>query len=161
VARRSPRHPSSRAAKLARRTSSSSSADGCGRFSRRISAFVAAHERPATAEVGVTFAPREGRSPAMEALAAVVTALFEDHGIHRVFAESDDRNATAHALLERLGVRQEALLVEADWVKDDPARPGRPRPGVAGDYAPAMRASTACWSPSKIAISTISSPTTR
>ena len=38
-----------------------------------------------TAELGVTFAPEhQGRGPAGEALAAVITRLFEKHGIHRV-----------------------------------------------------------------------------
>ena len=46
-----------------------------------------ADDQPATAEVGVTFAPAaQGSGLATEALAAVVTRLFEDHGLHRVYA---------------------------------------------------------------------------
>jgi len=46
-------------------------------------------DQPATAEVGVTFAPAaQGAGLATEALAAVVTRLFEDHGLHRVYAEA-------------------------------------------------------------------------
>jgi len=73
-----------------------------------------------SAEVGVTFAPaHQGSGLATEALRAVVTTLFEQHGIHRVYAETDDRNVAVHRLLERLGFRREARLVEADWFKDE------------------------------------------
>jgi RimJ/RimL family protein N-acetyltransferase len=75
---------------------------------------------PRTAEVGVTFAPEtQGRGLASEALAAVVTRLFEEHDMHRVHAEADDRNVAVHRLLERLGFRCEARLVEADFFKGD------------------------------------------
>jgi RimJ/RimL family protein N-acetyltransferase len=77
-------------------------------------------DQPATAEVGVTFAPeRQGTGLATEALGAVISTLFAQHGLHRVFAETDDRNAAVHRLLERLGLRCEARLVEADWFKDE------------------------------------------
>ena len=76
--------------------------------------------QPATAEVGVTFAPaHQGSGLATEALAAVITALFEEHGLHRVYAEADDRNPAVHRLFERLGFRCEARLVEADWFKGE------------------------------------------
>ena len=72
-------------------------------------------DEPRTAEIGVTFAPAsQGTGLATEALRAVVTRLFE-LGIHRVYAETDDRNVAVHRLLERLGFRCEARLVEADW----------------------------------------------
>ena len=65
-------------------------------------------DAPATAEVGVTFAPEhQGRGLASEALAAVIDRLFEDLGLHRVYAEADDRNVAVHRLLERLGFRCE------------------------------------------------------
>jgi RimJ/RimL family protein N-acetyltransferase len=76
--------------------------------------------QPATAEVGVTLAPgRQGSGLATEALAAVVDRLFEAHDVHRVTAETDDRNVAVHRLLERLGLRCEARLVEADWFKGE------------------------------------------
>ena len=79
-----------------------------------------ATDQPQTAEVGVTFAPAtQGSGLATEALGALVTRLFDQHGIHRVFAEADDRNLPVHRLLERLGFRCEARLVEADWFKDE------------------------------------------
>lgn len=72
-------------------------------------------DQPATAELGVTLAPdHQGGGLATEALAAVVKALFEDHGIHRIYAEADDRNVRVHRLFERLGFRCEARMVEAD-----------------------------------------------
>jgi RimJ/RimL family protein N-acetyltransferase len=75
---------------------------------------------PATAEIGVTLAPsRQSEGLATEALAAVVTALFEQQGMHRVFAEADDRNTPVKRLLERFGFRREARLVEADWFKGE------------------------------------------
>jgi RimJ/RimL family protein N-acetyltransferase len=74
----------------------------------------------AMAELGVTFAPAfQGRGLAGEALAAVVGRLFSDHPIHRVYGETDDRNAGVHRLFERLGFRMEARLVEADWFKGE------------------------------------------
>jgi RimJ/RimL family protein N-acetyltransferase len=77
-------------------------------------------DQPGTAEVGVTFAPEhQGTGLATEALAAVVAHLFERHGLHRVYAEADDRNVAVHRLLERLGFRCEARLVEADWFKGE------------------------------------------
>jgi RimJ/RimL family protein N-acetyltransferase len=79
-----------------------------------------ATDQPRTAEVGVTFAPAsQGRGLAAEALGAVVTRLFEAHDMHRVYAETDDRNVPVHRLLERLGFRCEARLVEADWFKGE------------------------------------------
>jgi RimJ/RimL family protein N-acetyltransferase len=77
-------------------------------------------EQPHTAEVGVTFAPAaQGRGLATEALGAVVTRLFGQHGIHRIYGEADDRNDAVHRLFERLGFRCEARLVEADWFKGE------------------------------------------
>ena len=79
-----------------------------------------ATEQPRTAEVGVTFAPAtQRRGLATEALGAVITRLFEQHDIHRVYAEADDRNVAVHRLLERLGLRCEARLVEADHFKGE------------------------------------------
>ena len=79
-----------------------------------------ATDQPRTAEVGVTFAPAtQGSGMATEALGAIVAHLFERHGIHRVYAQADDRNAAVHRLLERLGFRCEARLVEADWFKGE------------------------------------------
>jgi RimJ/RimL family protein N-acetyltransferase len=75
-------------------------------------------DQPATAEVGVTFAPRrQGSGLATEALAAVITKLFDEHELHRVYAEADDRNVAVHRLFERLRFRCQARLVESDRFK--------------------------------------------
>jgi RimJ/RimL family protein N-acetyltransferase len=75
---------------------------------------------PHTAEIGVTFArASQGSGLATEALGAVVAALFDAHSMHRVYAQTDDRNASVHRLLERLGFRCEARLVDADWFKGE------------------------------------------
>ena len=77
-------------------------------------------DQPATAELGITLAPKsQGKGVASEALTAVVTELFEHHGLHRVFAQADDRNVSVQRLLERLGFRCEARLVDADWFKGE------------------------------------------
>jgi RimJ/RimL family protein N-acetyltransferase len=79
-----------------------------------------ATDQPSTAEVGVTLAPaNQGKGLATESLSAVLAELFEERGIHRVLAEADDRNVSVHRLLERLGFRCEARLVEADWFKGE------------------------------------------
>jgi RimJ/RimL family protein N-acetyltransferase len=75
-------------------------------------------DQPATAELGVTLAPdRQGCGLATEALAAVIDKLFNQHELHRVYAQADDRNVAVHRLFERLGFRREARFVEADWFK--------------------------------------------
>jgi RimJ/RimL family protein N-acetyltransferase len=77
-------------------------------------------DQPATAEVGVTLATEhQGSGLAAEALVAVISELFERHGLHRIYARADDRNVAVHRLLERLGFRCEARLVEADWFKGE------------------------------------------
>jgi RimJ/RimL family protein N-acetyltransferase len=79
-----------------------------------------ATDQPATAEVGVTLArASQGKGLATEALTGVLTKLFERRGMHRVFAEADDRNGPVLRLLARLGFRCEARLVEADWFKGE------------------------------------------
>lgn len=77
-------------------------------------------DQPGTAEVGVTLAlDRQGVGLATEALAAVIDKLFDEHGLHRVYARADDRNVAVHRLVKRLGFRCEARLVEADWFKGE------------------------------------------
>lgn len=79
-----------------------------------------ADDQPATVEIGVTFAPaHQGRGLAREAVAALVAMLFAEHGVHRVYAETDDRNVAVHRLFEALGFRCEARVVDADWFKGE------------------------------------------
>jgi RimJ/RimL family protein N-acetyltransferase len=91
------------------------SGDLCGDCAARV-----ATDQPATAEVGITFAPAaQGHGLAAEALGAVIARLFQAHDMHRVFAQADDRNTAVHRLLERVGMRCEARLLEADWFKGE------------------------------------------
>lgn len=77
-------------------------------------------DQPDTYEVGVTVAAEhQRRGVAGEALGAVVAALFDDHGAHRVIATSDQRNAAVARLLTGLGFRHEGRAVEADWFKGE------------------------------------------
>ena len=44
---------------------------------------------------------------------------FDDLGLHRVFARVDARNTASARLAARLGMRQEAHLVENEWFKGE------------------------------------------
>ncbi len=97
--------------------------------------------QPRTAEVGITLArAHQGRGIAREAVDALLEWLFGEQALHRVFAQTDDRNTAVHHLFEHLGFRLEGRLVDADWYKgewttlriyarlagDAPAAPGDP-----------------------------------
>jgi RimJ/RimL family protein N-acetyltransferase len=74
---------------------------------------------PDTVEIGISLVPSaQGRGVATEALRAVVDAAFTA-GAHRVFAGCDARNAPVARLLERIGMRHEARLVDAEWWKGE------------------------------------------
>jgi RimJ/RimL family protein N-acetyltransferase len=76
--------------------------------------------QPETCELGVTLArASQGRGIATEALEAIVALLFERDGMHRLFAQVDDRNLGAQRLFDRLGFRCEARSIEADWFKGE------------------------------------------
>jgi len=78
----------------------------------------------AQAEFGITLAPAaQGNGYAREALRALFGWLFGEVGIHRVHASVDPRNAPSMALLQAMGMRQEAhfresLLFHGEWVDD-------------------------------------------
>jgi RimJ/RimL family protein N-acetyltransferase len=80
--------------------------------------------QPETAEIVVRLArSSQGKGVATEALTAVIEALFERRDMHRVCAETDDRNLAVARLFERLGLRCEARLVEADWFNGEWSTP--------------------------------------
>ena len=58
-----------------------------------------------------------GRGYATEACRRVIESLFEDHGVTRIIAEVDTRNAASIRLLERLGFQRGALKENADFFK--------------------------------------------
>jgi len=73
-----------------------------------------------TLEVGYLFAPAHGgRGYATEAVRALVDLAFRGLGARRVVARVDARNVSSRALLERLGMRLEAELVENEWFKGE------------------------------------------
>jgi len=72
------------------------------------------------ADVGYTFLPGlRGNGYATEAATAMVDLAFTQLGCHRVAGHLDARNTASAALLERLGMRHEAHLVENEWVKGE------------------------------------------
>jgi RimJ/RimL family protein N-acetyltransferase len=72
------------------------------------------------AEIGYTFDARHrGHGYATEAAAAMVELAFTGLGAHRVCGRLDARNRASARLLERLGMRHEAHLIENEWVKGE------------------------------------------
>lgn len=70
------------------------------------------------AEIGWVFHPdHAGQGYATEAARAITRAAFEDLGVHRVWAQLEPENAASARLCERLGMRREALFVNASWFK--------------------------------------------
>lgn len=73
-----------------------------------------------TLEVGYLFSPRHsGQGYATEAVRALLDLAFGPLGARRVVARVDVRNTASRALLTRLGAREEAHLVENEWVKGE------------------------------------------
>lgn len=71
-------------------------------------------------EIGYIFHPDfHGRGYAREAVLPMLRLGFEQLGLHRVVGRLDGRNTASARLLERLGMRREAHLVENEWVKGE------------------------------------------
>ncbi len=71
-------------------------------------------------EIGYVLKPdQRGHGYATEMAAAVMQLGFETLGLHRVIGRLDARNTASAGVLERLGMRHEALLVENEWVKGE------------------------------------------
>jgi len=71
-------------------------------------------------EIGYVFHPdHHGQGYATEAAAALLTLCFEGLDLHRVTARIDERNPASAAVLRRIGMRQEAVLVENEWFKGE------------------------------------------
>jgi RimJ/RimL family protein N-acetyltransferase len=71
-------------------------------------------------EVGFIMAPaHHGRGYATEAARALLPFAFETMGLHRLIGRTEARNAGSARVLEKLGMRLEAHLVENEWVKGE------------------------------------------
>jgi RimJ/RimL family protein N-acetyltransferase len=69
-------------------------------------------------ELGITLAPlAQGRGFATEALNAVFGYLFTQTETHRVTCSVDPRNLPCLKLLQNVGMRQEAHMIESLWIK--------------------------------------------
>jgi RimJ/RimL family protein N-acetyltransferase len=73
-----------------------------------------------TGEIGFIFDPeQQGRGYATEAARAFLRVAFDEFGFHRVIGRAEARNAASARVLEKLGMRCEAHLVENEWVKGE------------------------------------------
>jgi RimJ/RimL family protein N-acetyltransferase len=71
-------------------------------------------------EIGFVFHPdHQGRGYATEAGRELLRLAFAEHGCHRVIGRLEARNAASARVLERLGMRREAHLLENEWVKGE------------------------------------------
>jgi len=71
-------------------------------------------------EIGYVFDPAvAGRGYATEAAALMLDLGFGELGLHRIIARLDERNEASARLARRLGMRQEARLVENEYFKGE------------------------------------------
>jgi RimJ/RimL family protein N-acetyltransferase len=71
-------------------------------------------------EIGFVFHPdHHGQGFATEAARPVLDFGFGACGLHRIVGRLEARNAASARVLEKLGMRREALLVENEWVKGE------------------------------------------
>jgi len=72
------------------------------------------------AEIGFVFNPDyHGKGYAYEAARELLRLGFEQAGFHRIEGRCDARNGASARLMERLGMRREAHLVENEWFKGE------------------------------------------
>jgi len=71
-------------------------------------------------EVGFLFHPQQqGRGYATEAGEALLGLAFDTYALHRVVGRLEPRNVASARVLERLGMRRKAHLLENEWVKGE------------------------------------------
>jgi RimJ/RimL family protein N-acetyltransferase len=71
-------------------------------------------------EIGWSLHPdAQGHGYATEAARELLRLGFEDLGLHRIVADADPRNAGSVRIMERLGMRHEALYRDAFFLKGE------------------------------------------
>jgi RimJ/RimL family protein N-acetyltransferase len=71
-------------------------------------------------EIGYVVNPdHQGNGYATETCRALLGLAFDGLDLHRVIARIDKRNEASAAVLRRIGMRQEAVLVENEWFKGE------------------------------------------
>jgi RimJ/RimL family protein N-acetyltransferase len=71
-------------------------------------------------EIGFIVHPgHQGQGYATEAAREVLRIGFEDVRLHRVVGRLEARNTASAQVLEKLGMRREAHLIENEWVKGE------------------------------------------
>lgn len=71
-------------------------------------------------EIGYSVPPiHQGHGYATEATAPLLRIAFEELGLHRVVASLEARNAASARVLEKLGMRREAHLLENEFVRGE------------------------------------------
>jgi len=71
-------------------------------------------------EIGYIVPPEhQGNGYAIEANLPLLRIAFEELGLHRVVGRVEARHAASARVLEKLGMRREAHLVENEWVKGE------------------------------------------
>ncbi|MFL5796488.1 MAG: GNAT family N-acetyltransferase [Actinomycetota bacterium] len=71
-------------------------------------------------EIGFVVHPdHQGRGYATEAAGALLRIAFEDLELHRVVGRLEARNLASERVLQKLGMRREALFVENEFVKEE------------------------------------------
>jgi RimJ/RimL family protein N-acetyltransferase len=71
-------------------------------------------------EIGFVFDPAPpGQGYATEAARELLRIAFEGSRLHRVVGRAEARNAASARVMEKLGMRREAHLIENEWVKEE------------------------------------------
>jgi RimJ/RimL family protein N-acetyltransferase len=80
--------------------------------------FVSAEHR--TGEIGYIVHPdHQGLGYTTEACREILQVAFEDLGLHRLIGRVEPRNRASARVLEKLGMRREALFVENGFIKGE------------------------------------------
>ncbi len=75
---------------------------------------------PGNGEIGWSIHPDfQGRGYATEGARELLRVGFEDLRLHRIRASADSRNLASIRVMERLGMRREALFIESELIKGE------------------------------------------